>query len=380
MTYIVAERFPHPIIEKGEAPLVSVYLPTSRSTTESKNNEIRFKNLLKKVESTLISDYPGKQGEKILSDLKDLAEDKKFWANQLDGLGVLATSEDVVVYKLQRDVMEYVEVADTFYIKPLLNAYQTDDSFQILALNKNDFTLYEGNRYALRKVELPEDQRKSLKDVVGYFTDDNHMQGSSVGLQGSARFGYGGSSRDEEAIDVEKFFRWVDRYIFENHSKRTELPLILASLPENHTEFAKISHNDYLTGEGIKKDPQSIDDGDLRKMAWAILEPDFNNHLEKLSEKYELSKSRELASEDISEIARATMEGRVESLIVNLNKTVPGSIDPSTERLLVEDESGDMLNDLTLLALKQNAKVYVVTDEKLSLDTGVKAIYRYQKA
>jgi len=380
MTYIVAERFPHPIIEKGEAPLVSIYLPTSRLTTESKNNEIRFKNLLKKVESTLASDYPGKQGEKILSDLKELAEDKKFWANQLDGLGVLATSEDVVVYKLQRDVMEFVEVADTFYIKPLLNAYQTDDSFQILALNKSDFTLYEGNRYAIRKVDLPEDQKKSLKDVVGYFTEDNNLQGSSVGLQGSARFGYGGSSRDEDAIDVEKYFRWVDRYIFENHSKRTELPLILASLPENHTEFSKISHNDYLAVEGIKKDPQSLDDGELRKMAWAVLEPDFNNHMKKLIEKYELSKSRELASEDISEIARAAMEGRVESLIVNLNKTVPGSIDPNTDRLLVEDESGDMLNDLTLLALKQNAKVYVVTDEKLTLDTGVKAIYRYQKA
>lgn len=380
MTYIVAERFPHPIIEKGEAPLVSIYLPTSRLTTESKNNEIRFKNLLKKVESKLISVYPGKLGENILSDLKDLAEDKKFWANQLDGLGVLATSEDVVVYKLQRDVMEYVEVADTFYIKPLLNAYQTDDSFQILALNKSDFTLYEGNRYAIRKVDLPEDQHKSLKDVVGYFTEDNNLQGSSVGLQGSARFGYGGSSRDEDAIDVEKYFRWVDRYIFENHSKRTELPLILASLPENHTEFSKVSHNDYLAAEGIKKDPQSLDDSELRKMAWAVLEPDFNSHLNKLIEKYELSKSRELASEDISEIARAAMEGRVESLIVNLNKTVPGSIDPNTDRLLVEEESGDMLNDLTLLALKQNAKVYVVTDEKLSLDTGVKAIYRYQKA
>jgi len=379
MTYIVAERFPHPIIEKGEAPLVSIYLPTSRLTTESKNNEIRFKNLLKKVESKL-SEYRGKQEDKILRDLKNLEEDTKFWANQLDGLGVLATSEDIVVYKLQREVMEYVEVSDTFYIKPLLNAYQTDDSFQILALNKNDFTLYEGNRYALRKVDLPEEEQKSLKDVVGYFTEDNHMQGSSVGLSGSTRFGYGGSARDEEEIDVEKYFRWVDRYIFENHSKRTEVPLILATLPENHTEFAKVSHNDYLAKEGIRKDPQSLDETQLRKMAWDVLEPDFNSRIEKLNDQYELSKSRELASEDISEIARAAMEGRVDSLIVNLNKTIPGRIAPGKDPLLVEMESGDMLNDLTLLALKQSAKVYVVTDEKLSLNTGVKAIYRYQKA
>ncbi len=379
MTYIVAERFPHPIIEKGEAPLVSIYLPTSRLTTESRNNEVRFKNLLKEVESTLLSDYPGKQGTKVLRDLKDLAEDKKFWVRQLDGLGVLATSEEIVVYKLQRDVMEFVEVSDTFYIKPLLNAYQTDDSYQILALNKSNFTLYEGNRYAIRKVELPEDENKSLKDIVGSFKEDTHMQGSSVGMSGSARFGVGGSKRDEEAIDVEKYFRWVDRYILENHSKSTDLPLILAALPENHTEFSKISHNDYLTHEGIKKDPQSMDDAEMRDMAWAVFEPNFMKHLEDLNEKYELSKSRELASEDISEIARALLEGRVESLIIDLNKTIPGSIEPHNERLLVEKESGDMLNDLALLALKQNAKVYVVTEDKMPLETGVKAIYRYQQ-
>lgn len=382
MTYIIAERFPHPIIEKGEGPLVSIYLPTSRLSTETRNNVIRYKNLLKTVESSLSSDFPGKDGEKILLDLKEMLEDKIFWNYQLDGLGILASKDEIVVYKLQREVMEFATVSDTFHIKPLLNAYQADDSYQILSLNKNDFTLYEGNRYAIREVELPAEEKKTLKDVVGSFYEENHTHAVSMGTSGKTMFGMGGggSTRDEEAVDVEKYFRWVDRYIFENHSKRTELPLILASLPENHTEFAKISHNDYLAKDGIKKDPQSMDPDEMREMAWKILEPEFNDNLEKLNERYELSKSRETASEDISEIARAALESRVDTLLVNLNKTIPGTIDPSSERLLSEEGSGDMLNDLALLALKQKAKVYVVSDDKIPLETGVKSIFRYPKS
>jgi len=68
---------------------------------------------------------------------------------------------------------------------------------------------------------------------------------------------------------------------------------------------------------------------------------------------------------------------RIDTLLVNLNKTVPGHIDTESEKLLDENGSGDMLNDLALLALKQKAKVYVVSDEKLSLDSGVKAIFRF---
>lgn len=377
MTYIIAEKFPHPIIEKSEAPLVSLYMPTSRITTESKDNGIRFKNLYKKVEHTLVSDYPGKATEKILKNLKEILEDTIFWSNQLDGLGILASEDEIVVYKLQRDVMEYSEVSNNFYIKPLLNAFQTDDSFQILALFKDEFALYEGNRYALRQVSIPESDYKSLKDVVGYFFEENHMHGSSVGVQGSARFGTGGNARDEEAVDLEKYFRWVDRYIMDNHSKKTEVPLILATLPEKQAEFAQISHNDYLMKEGIKKDPQSMTEDEMREMAWSIMEPAFNDNLEKISERFELSKSRELASEDISEIARAARDMRIDTLLVNLNKTVPGHIDPDSEKLLDENGSGDMLNDLALMALKQKAKVYVVTDEKLSLDSGVKAIFRF---
>lgn len=377
MAYIVAERFPHPIIENGDPPFVSIYMPTSRLTTETKDNEIRFKNLLKKAEELLLKNYPGRAGEEILSDLKTLLEDKPFWSYQLDGLGILAKRDEMVVYKLQRDVKEYVEVSKNFYVKPLLNAYQTDDSYQILALNKTSFTLYEGNRYGIREVELPEDERKTLKDVVGSFYEESRTHGVSMGTGGKTMFGGGGDTRDEEAVDRDKYFRWVDRYIHENHSKRTDLPLILAALPEHHAEFQKLSHNQYLLKEGIKKDPQTVTPEEYISFAWSVLSPKYTENVKKLHEKYEFNKSRELASEDLSEIARAAVSSRIDTLIVNLDANILGSISKDHGQLNLDDAETDLLNELALLALAQKSKVVVVSKEELPLETGVKAIFRY---
>lgn len=377
MAYIVAERFPHPIIENGDPPFVSIYMPTSRLTTETKDNEIRFKNLLKKAEDLLLKNYPGRAGEEILSDLKTLLEDKPFWSYQLDGLGILAKRDEMVVYKLQRDVKEYVEVSKNFYVKPLLNAYQTDDSYQILALNKTSFTLYEGNRYGIREVELPEEERKTLKDVVGSFYEESRTHGVSMGTGGKTMFGGGGDTRDEEAVDRDKYFRWVDRYIHENHSKRTDLPLILAALPEHHAEFQKLSHNQYLLKEGIKKDPQTVTPEEYISFAWSVLSPKYTENVKKLHEKYEFNKSRELASEDLSEIARAAVSSRIDTLIVNLDANILGSISKDHGQLNLDDAETDLLNELALLALAQKSKVVVVSKEELPLETGVKAIFRY---
>lgn len=377
MSYIIAETFPHPIIENAEKPLVSIYFPTTRIATGQKDNEIRFKNALKKVETQLKENYPGDDGEKILHGLQEMTGDKAFWNEQYDGLAILASKDELVVYKLQRDVKEYVEVSDTFYIVPLLNAYQTDDSFQILVLTQNAFTLYEGNRYAIREVKLPKDEQKSLKDVVGEFYEESHRNQKSMNSGGRARFGTGGSASDEDQVDVEKYFRWVDRYITENHSKRTEVPLILATLPENFTQFQEISHNDYLIEDGIKKDAQFMTIKELRHLAWEVLEPKHMKTLQELKERYELSKSRELASNDLSEIAMATLESRVDILLINLDETIPGKIDPGTAKIQKESKYGDILNDLALMALKQNAKVYVVPEKELEIEKEANAIYRY---
>lgn len=380
MKLIYAERFPHPVLELTNGPFVSLYMPTSRLTTETKENAIRFKNLLKIVEAQLGKGWDKKSSDTIYNGLKTLGADTEFWSHQLDGLAILAAEDQCVIYRLQRDVREYAEVSDRFHIKPLLYAYQGDDSYQVLALNKTDFKLFEGNIYALREVMLPEEERVTLKDVVGDLFEENHISTVSQGGRGSTYGGGTGSKRDEEAVDTEKYFRFVDRYVAEKHSKRTDLPLILAGLPEYHAEFHKLSHNTHLVEDGIRKDTDAMDLKTLREAAWSVMEPRYLENITAHGARFLEAQSKGNGSSDLEEVAKAALDGRVEVLMLDLDKIIPGRLtleDGTIGTVESDAEKGDVLNDLALASLVRKSKIFVLPQGKMPVDSGVAAIYRY---
>ncbi len=96
-----------------------------------------------------------------------LAEDRIFWNHTLDGLAILAADNKCVVYNLQRPVKELVVVSDSFHIKPLIRIFQSADRYHLLGLNRNEFTLYEGNRYGFEEVEMDPNIPRTIKEVVG---------------------------------------------------------------------------------------------------------------------------------------------------------------------------------------------------------------------
>jgi hypothetical protein len=76
----------------------------------------------------------------------ELADRHEFWNCTLDGLAVLRDRNLFRVYKLQRPVAELAVVADSFHTKPLLRILQSADRYQVLAVNRHEIKLYEGNR------------------------------------------------------------------------------------------------------------------------------------------------------------------------------------------------------------------------------------------
>ena len=82
------------------------------------------------------------------------------------------------------------------------------------------------------------------------------------------------TAQDEADQDMEKFFRIIDKAIYEHHSKPTDLPLILAGLPEQLSVFHKVrKHNNNVLLEGITAHPDGLSVKELTKRAWAIIEP-----------------------------------------------------------------------------------------------------------
>jgi hypothetical protein len=193
---------------------------------------------------------------------------------------------------------------------------------------------------------------------------------------------HGHGAKSEEAdIDAERFFRAVDRAVLEHHSRPSELPLLLAALPEHHYLFRKVSHNPFLIAEGIDVNPDAQEIDALRESAWRVVEPHYLARLADLIEAFGGARSEGLGADDPAQVAEAAVGGRVATLLIEADRQIPGRIDAATGALefgeLTHPEVDDVLDDLGALVMGAGGRVVVVPAEQMPTPTGVAAIYRY---
>jgi hypothetical protein len=190
-----------------------------------------------------------------------------------------------------------------------------------------------------------------------------------------------GSKSELEDNDTERFFRAVDRAILEHYSRPSGLPLLLAALPEHISFFRRISNNPFLMDEGIDIHPDVLSIEALRDRAWRVIEPQYLARLAALVEMFGVARARELGDDDLAKVARSAVAGRVETLLIEADRHVPGRIDWVTGRIEFDDlahpEVNDLLDDLGELVLKNGGEVVIVPDERMPTRTGIAAIYRF---
>lgn len=379
MNYNILNDFSEEILSKDDGPFISIYLPTTRYSTGANENSILFKNLVRKVEAEIKEYKNYGDFKKTLKELNNLANDNDFWNYQLDSLAVLADKKDMYLYKLQRNLDSFYQVSDSFYIKPLLNAYQVNDNYRVLALDKKEFKLYEGNRFAVREVIIPEDEDFTVSDIYEDEQREHNVTAQTLGSRGDTLYRGGSETANEkDKNDTVRFFRMVDRYIDNNYFKDIKVPLILLSLPEHTKLFKSISHNNNLLTESIRKNPASMNLDEIRAEAWKILKPDYMDEISSIKNNYEINKNTELSSSDLNEISIAAFQGRIYSMLIKRDLIINGEINKENGFINIDKNiNNDILNDIAILALKNKSKVLIVPDEELDYDSGVIANFRY---
>jgi len=108
-----------------QPPLFSFYQSTHRHHPENQQDPIRFRNLVKELETSLRKKYPVVEARIFLEPLETLAQDRDFWNHTLDGLAVFGGTDVFRVFLLQRPVPELAIVADSFHAKPLQRFLQS---------------------------------------------------------------------------------------------------------------------------------------------------------------------------------------------------------------------------------------------------------------
>jgi hypothetical protein len=364
-----------------EPPCLSLYQPTHRHHPDKQQDPIRFRNLVKALEESLRQKYSTRDVRPLLEPFQRLAGDRDFWNHALDGLAVLGAPGLFRVYRLQRPVPELAVVADSLHVKPLIRILQSADGYHVLGLSRQKIMLFEGNRDALDEVELSPAVPQTIADVLGEVSKEAQLSAwaPAAGTEG-VRYGIGSKSELVDS-DTERFFRAVDSAILEHYSRPSELPLMLAALPEHHSLFHRISRNPFLMAEGIDVYPDALAIDALRGRAWRVVEPEYLARLAALVEMFEAARVQELGDHDLAQVARSTVAGRVSTLLIEADRHVPGRIDAATGRIefddLVHPEVDDLLDDLGELVLKHGGQVVIVPAERMPTQTGIAAIYRF---
>ena len=382
MMYQIVNKFPDDILFEQEGPFISLYQPTNRHAPENKQDPIVYKNLLKTIEASLAHQYPSKDVSASMNVLRQIGDDAELWNNTLNGLAILSSPNRCVVYKLHDAVEPLAIVADSFHTKPLIQAYQSIDNYLLLGLNSNEFDLFQGNQNGIVKLELEPGTARDIEAVLGNQLTESYLtQGSFNGVGHSPMYHGHGGAKPEIDKDTEKFFRYVDRFVDENYSKPLKLPLILVALQEHHSTFAKISNNPYLVKDGIKGEYSSFSLEQLREKTWALLEPIYLAQMQEHLQHFEQAKASGLGSDSLAVISKAIFENRVDTLFVDVNRIIPGKIDPESGKFFARDieapNVGDVLDALAQRALNSKSDVIVLPPETMPGKSGIAAIFRY---
>jgi hypothetical protein len=285
-------------------------------------------------------------------------------------------------FRLQRPVKELAVVANSFHLKPLLRVVQSADRYQVLCLTRQTATMLEGNRYALDELD-PGALPTTVAAAFGDESTEAHLTFASYGgASGATPMYHGhGSRKDEIGKDAERYFRAVDRVVVSQFSKPSRLPLILAALPEHQPVFRAVTQNASLLPDGVNSNPGAMSTDQLREAVWKVVEPWYLARLESLSETFSAAAAQQAGTADLSDAARAAVQGRVATLLVEAERVIPGRLDPATGAIasapLDDPEVGDMLDDLAETVLRTSGEVVVVPKERMPSGTGVAVTLRY---
>jgi hypothetical protein len=382
---VLAKELIQELLSVNQPPCLSLYMTTHRSHPENLQDPIRFQNLVKQLEDSLLEQYSAIEVKKFLEPYITLNNNSEFWEHTLDGLAVLGSTEIFKVIRLPVVVQELAVVADSFHTKPLRQYLQSVDRYHVLGLSLHEIRLFEGNRHSLVEVDLPSDFPRNITEALGDELTGKHTTvasyGGTSGESSDMHHGHG-SKKDEVDKDAEKFFRVIAGTIYENYSKPTGWPLILAALPEHHSLFQKLSKNPLLLQKGINVNPASISIDKLVKLAWEVIEPDYLHKLKDLVKKFEQAKANNSGSDNVKEIVEAAEAGRVDTILIEKDRVIAERLRNKNtgtfkQADLTQPKLDDLLDDIGELVTKMGGKVMFIPSEKMPAKTGIAALYRY---
>lgn len=377
------------LIEQPQGLCVSLYMPTYSAGPETRQNSIRFKNLIKQAEAYLQEEYELRSTNalNLLQPAIDL-DKGDFWQHQDEGLAIFVAENFLRYYRLPLNFEELVVVGDRFHLKPLMPLLTGDGEFYILGLSQKQVRLFSGTRHSVKEIEI-ENVPQTMDEALQYDTPENTLQNristsqggtSNSAQQAGAFHGQGSPDTDDNRRNILQFFLQLDSGLQEYITNK-RAPLVLMGVDYLLPIYREANTYKHLLPEGITGSPKTLESEELHAQAWPIVESFFTQDQQQAMDQYQELVGIGQASNDLKEVVSAAYYGRVAQLFVAVGQQQWGSFDPQVDQLQihVEAEPGDedLLNSAAVQTLLNGGTVYAVEPENVPEKASLAAVFRY---
>jgi hypothetical protein len=348
---------------------VSIYLPTHAVSRETEQDKILFKNLCNSAIVQLES--AGADKRRVLAiqgQIKPIFDDLQFWNHLSGGLAIFITPESIESFRLPRVVTQEVEVSDRFHIKPLIPLLAFPQTAYVLELSENRVKLWEVTESDIHEVEvlgMPASFDAAMKKRTGQPTAD----AESVSMR----------QAEQKKIRQRQFVRDVEEAL-RPFLLGQRVPLVLAGVDTLLVYYQEANTYAHMTATTISGNQEHRRRDHFAADARAIAAGRFEADIRSLLDQVEALHHERLSSTDIDEIARAASEGRVESLIVDVERELYGRLSRSAAALPGAEASAttyDILDELVGVTVRQGGDVIGLRQSEMPDGVKAAAIFRY---
>ena len=313
---------------------VSIYLPTDPASNGDPER-IELKTLVAQASSQL---RQVGAGIRVIRQFEDeigyLQYDEGFWRYQARSLATFVARNRLVTFRLPNRLLSQVEVSDRFHLRPLLRTLTFPHIAFLLALAQG----------SVRVVEVTPDLDPARIDVDDLPSDVAGAVGkSSIADRAPTRRIQGSEG---QKVRMRQYAREVDRAL-RPLLNGLEVPLILAATDPIDSIYRSVNTYPHLLAQGISGSPETVSDRELAARTRTVLDDFYAAQLRDVQELYGQRSADGRALSDVAEVARAASFGAVETLLVDIDAAVPGSVDDETGAIAFAPVASGDVHDVT---------------------------------
>ena len=325
------------LLESQQYPSMSVLMPTHRRAPHNSLDRGTYSGLVDSLSAQLAAHGLKHDRRRLVEPLRSLEYDPEFWQATREGLAVYAREGQAEVFCVRSPLPLRAVLGHRFCTLPLIPLVSFLEHFDVLALTSRVARIYSGTLDSLEPFDLPRSLHSSTGgraelhrvDIVEEETREPHRVRMSHGFDRQRHGGFRSKQEDIDA-DTERFFREVDREVFEQVSRQTHRPLFLVALGEHAAVFRHLSKNPFLQ-EWVARDPLRLHASDLANVVEPLVRQDRQQRMERLLQAYAKAVVEHRASSDLAEVSEMARAGRVKVLLVEAGRAETGVLEQTTQ-------------------------------------------------